>query len=212
MVEPENTLDPALTPGDTYTIAINTDYAGSDIWSWQFELTFNTTVLQGIQVRNGNLITPANDSSAVFVPGTFDNTNGMISLSYAYFDYDTPPPYTTSGPGTLAYVDFNVTGYGSTDIELSDSAQLLNPLFAIIDAYMDPDNIGHGFLRNTLFGDANGDKTVDIFDIGTISAHWSPGPPVGPLGYGREADINLDGSVDIFDIGITSAHWGETAP
>ncbi|MGD8505410.1 MAG: dockerin type I domain-containing protein [Candidatus Bathyarchaeota archaeon] len=62
----------------------------------------------------------------------------------------------------------------------------------------------------TIPGDVNGDRTVDIFDIGTISAHWYPGPPVGPLGYSMNADINGDGSVDIFDIGITSAHWGQT--
>jgi len=61
-----------------------------------------------------------------------------------------------------------------------------------------------------LIGDVNGNGIVDIFDIGFISAHWYPGPPVGPLGYDEEADINLDESVDIFDIGITSAHWGET--
>lgn len=62
----------------------------------------------------------------------------------------------------------------------------------------------------TIPGDVNGDRTVDIFDIGTISAHWYPGPPIGPLDYSMNADINGDGSVDIFDIGITSAHWGQT--
>jgi parallel beta-helix repeat protein len=60
-------------------------------------------------------------------------------------------------------------------------------------------------------GDVNVDGTVDIFDIGSISAHWYPGPPEGPLGYGANADINYDGAVDIFDVGICSAHMGETA-
>ncbi len=59
-------------------------------------------------------------------------------------------------------------------------------------------------------GDANSDRIVDIFDIGSISAHWYPGPPIGPLGYDPEADLNDDGAVDIFDIGIASANWGET--
>jgi len=59
-------------------------------------------------------------------------------------------------------------------------------------------------------GDVNGDGTVDIFDIGSISAHWYPSLPVGPLGYGREADINLDGAVDIVDIDIASANWGQS--
>jgi len=62
----------------------------------------------------------------------------------------------------------------------------------------------------TIPGDTNGDRIVDVFDIGTISAHWYPGPPIGPLSYHPNADINSDEAVDIFDIGITSAHWGET--
>jgi len=61
-----------------------------------------------------------------------------------------------------------------------------------------------------LIGDTNGDRIVDVFDIGTISAHWYPGPPIGPLGYDPSADLNDDGAVDIFDVGIVSAHWGET--
>lgn len=62
----------------------------------------------------------------------------------------------------------------------------------------------------TISGDANGDRIVDIFDIGTISAHWYPGPPIGPSGYDANADINNDGAIDIFDIGITSANWGQS--
>jgi len=67
-----------------------------------------------------------------------------------------------------------------------------------------------GVILVTIPGDCNGDRTVDIFDIGAISSHWYPGPPVGPSGYHANADINNDVAVDIFDIGITSAHWGES--
>ncbi|MGD8505665.1 MAG: dockerin type I domain-containing protein [Candidatus Bathyarchaeota archaeon] len=59
-------------------------------------------------------------------------------------------------------------------------------------------------------GDVNVDHVVDIFDIGEISAHWYPGPPIGPMGYDAKADINGDGAVDIFDIGIVSSCWGES--
>jgi len=58
--------------------------------------------------------------------------------------------------------------------------------------------------------DINGDGIVDIFDIGEVSAHWYPGPPIGPLGYGANCDPNYDGNVDILDIKIVSDHWGET--
>jgi len=86
-------------------------------------------------------------------------------------------------------------GIGDTpyliDIDNQDNYPLMNPWSPIM-------------------GDVNGDGIVDIFDIGSISSHWYPGPPIGPLGYNAIADINNDLAVDIFDIGITSAHWGET--
>jgi outer membrane protein assembly factor BamB len=53
-------------------------------------------------------------------------------------------------------------------------------------------------------GDANGDGTVNIFDINLVSAHWGQS---GPLG-----DVNYDGAVDIFDINAISANWGLTLP
>lgn len=57
-------------------------------------------------------------------------------------------------------------------------------------------------------GDANGDGKINIFDVGLVSAHWYPGPPVGLLGYDLYADMFFDGEVDIFDIAQVSANWG----
>jgi hypothetical protein len=73
------------------------------------------------------------------------------------------------------------------------------------------DNIfvnGEVFVK--IAGDANGDGIVDIFDIGSVSAHWYPGPPIGPLGYDWIVDVNDDGAIDIFDVGIVSANWGRS--
>jgi hypothetical protein len=69
--------------------------------------------------------------------------------------------------------------------------------------------LANGDVMVTIPGDVNGDRIVDIFDVGILSAHWYPGPPIGPLGYDPAADLNNDGAVDIFDVGIASAHWGE---
>ena len=56
-------------------------------------------------------------------------------------------------------------------------------------------------------GDANGDGAINIFDAAGVSAHWYPGPPVGPLGYDARADFNKDGAVNVLDAAIVSAHW-----
>jgi len=47
MVVPEKTVDPNLTPGLKYTVSIYTDYDGSDVWGWQFSLTYDPDVLHG---------------------------------------------------------------------------------------------------------------------------------------------------------------------
>lgn len=61
-------------------------------------------------------------------------------------------------------------------------------------------------------GDVNNDGTLNILDAGIVSAHWHPGPPIGPLGYDSSPDFNNDGSVNILDAGILSVNWGQTVP
>jgi hypothetical protein len=62
----------------------------------------------------------------------------------------------------------------------------------------------------TVAGDVNGDRSVNVVDGAAVSAHWYPGPPVGPLGYGAVCDVNGDGKVDIIDSSIVSARWGQS--
>lgn len=226
-VVPETTFNTSLTVGMNYTVAIVTDYAGTDIWSWQFSLTYDPDVLHGgvnitdiwtgngitkifsptrkpimpgtekvyvnqvLMVRdvdyyidtqsrisfryaptsgaevkatylfgvvNGDLITKTKNATAEFFIGQgFDNTVGKLSRLSALFRYITPnPPFTTSGPGTLAYVTFTVIGTGYSNITLGTDTNLLGwdptsqpppegKQTTIIDA---PDHIGHGYFDN----------------------------------------------------------------
>lgn len=205
-----------IMPGNNVTVSIKTNYTGL-ISAYEFTLSFNASILHGINVTNGDIITTDKSPYAQFIPGTFYNTEGTLSLTAAFIFIFSGPIPSVWGPGTLADVTFMVVDYGTSNITLGPETRLLEwPPYPweeppiILDAESMPDHLGHGYFRNLIAGDANGDGIVDIFDIGSISAHWYPGPPVGPLGHSREADLNLDGSVDIFDIGITSAHWGQT--
>jgi hypothetical protein len=120
---PQRTVNLTITPSMDYTVAIYTDYTGSDVWGWQFGLSYNRVLLEGIEVRNGDLITntTANSNSARFIAGKFNNTIGELSLTVAYFDYTLPPPPTASGPGTLAYVTFRVKDLGESNITLHET-------------------------------------------------------------------------------------------
>ncbi|RLI46255.1 hypothetical protein DRO69_03480 [Candidatus Bathyarchaeota archaeon] len=116
VILPRNTKNTTLTSGN-YTISIYTNYNGSDIWGYQFILTYNPSVLYGIKVTNGDLITGAN---AKFIPGNFDNTIGQLGLTGAYgWDESTDPPTLVNftGPGVLAYVTFTIVGEGESPIE-----------------------------------------------------------------------------------------------
>jgi len=56
-------------------------------------------------------------------------------------------------------------------------------------------------------GDLNVDGVVNSLDLSLISAHWYPGPPIGPLNYDTNYDINSDGAINIVEVGIISAYW-----
>jgi len=155
-VIPQSTVDTTLTPGKNYTVSIYTDYNGSDVWGWQFTLSFNPHVLEGIEVVNGDLITEAKDSSAEFTSGTFNNTAGTLDLTWAYFEWVPPAtPFVTSGPGILANVTFLVKSTGESSIILSiETTELRNPeagVDGIIIDYLTPflHHIMYGYFRNT---------------------------------------------------------------
>jgi len=154
-VIPPSTVNQTLVPGMNYTVSIYTDYNGSDVWGYEFELTFDPNVLQGVEVVNGDLIT---GSSAVFAQGTFNNTAGNLSLTGCFFFFMTPPPPLTSGPGILANVTFRVIGLGTSDITLETTGPERTKLLGFADPWIDPhliidpetmpDQIQHGFFSN----------------------------------------------------------------
>ncbi len=160
-VLPQSTVDPTLDIDSTYTVSIYTDYDGTDVWGWEFTLTYNPSVLHGISVTNGDLITKTKDDSATFISGEFDNVNGELSLTSASFQYAGTPLPVTSGPGTLANVTFEVISIGDSDIELGTETVAPSRLigynategkqYNIIDDW-NPDlyHILHGYFKNTL--------------------------------------------------------------
>jgi hypothetical protein len=157
-VIPQSTVDPKLEPGMNYTVSIYTDYNGSDVWSWVFELTYNPTVLEGIEVVNGDLITTDKHPDALFEAGDFDNTLGKQWQTNAFFYYIEKPIPTTYGPGILANVTFRVVGTGDSEITIDESKTKLTGYNAITEEFYEivsdwKPNIGHilhGYFRNTV--------------------------------------------------------------
>ena len=158
-VDPPSIIEPTLTPGKNFTISIKTDYTGDDVTAWQLILSYSASIIHGVDVTNGDLITTDKDPSAAFMPGTFDNTAGALSLTGAFFFYMPPAkPAVTSGPGTLANVTFTVVGTGDSAITVVGKAVESSKLigwnssrgeeYPIILAKTDLENIGHGYFKN----------------------------------------------------------------
>jgi len=156
-VIPRSTVDPDLTPGKNYTISIYTDYNGTDVWSYQFTLSYNPLVLHGVKVTNGDLITTEKHPDAMFNAGTFNNTLGRLKLTVAWFYYETQPVPTTYGPGFLANVTFTVVGNGTSDITIRDETKLIGyteggygTIYNIVsDLKPHIGHLLHGFFQNT---------------------------------------------------------------
>ena len=156
-VFPHSTVNPSLTIGTTYTVSIKTDYTGNDVAGWQLVLYYKPSVLHGVDVTNGDLITTDKDPSAMFLKGTFDNTNGELTHTSALFATTEPIPL-TSGPGTLANVTFDVVGVGESSITIGvgeDETKLkgysgggYGDPYDIVDGFVDADHIGQGYFRN----------------------------------------------------------------
>ncbi|UCC33763.1 MAG: hypothetical protein JSW53_01815 [Candidatus Bathyarchaeota archaeon] len=154
-VYPTSVMDLALTTGETFTVSIMTDYTGDDVNSYQFTLSYDPQILEGIHVANGDLVNADKDPTATFLPGTFNNTEGRLSLTGALFFFIFPPPFVTSGPGTLANVTFTVVGTGDSAITIESETKLIGwdsgagEEYNIIDAQTMPTHIQHGYFDNT---------------------------------------------------------------
>jgi len=194
-------------------VSIDTDYGGSDVYLWHVQLAFNATVLQCIEVVNGDLITEAKDPNAVF-ESEIDNVNGEVSAG-AYFYYQEPDiPPTTNGPGTLVNITFTGVAYGNSSLALGKETKLqgynsvTGLMYPITEADLHPNRIGHGAIMMTIQGDANMDKTVNVFDILAVKSRWGR-TPASP-DWIPECDCNFDDAINVFDILVVKAHWGQS--
>ena len=107
------TIDPSasnVSVGDTVTL--NVDITGvSDLFAYQFDLTFDPTILSAVSVSNGLFLSMPSDGS--FIPGTIDNVGGGVS---ATADFIFGPGPGVTGDGTLAIFQFTAIGSGTSAI------------------------------------------------------------------------------------------------
>ena len=111
-------------PGQ-FSIAISVSGA-ADVYAYQFDLGFDPSLLSAVSVSEGSFLSPA--GATFFVPGTIDNTAGVVSFVADTLLTATPG---ANGAGELAEITFTALRNGVSALSLSNIVLLDSSLSTI---------------------------------------------------------------------------------
>lgn len=114
-----------VTAGTDFTVDVNISGV-SNLYGYQFDLSFNPSVLSAVSSSEGSFLAKA--GSTFFIPGTNDNTHGVVS---ATGDTLTGSSQGASGSGNLVVFTFDAIKSGFSAITISGT-QFINSTFGSI--------------------------------------------------------------------------------
>jgi hypothetical protein len=134
---PTMVIDPNVggkAPGEFYSVNV-TVFEVSEVYAWQFNVTFDFHVLEAVSAAEGPFLKTAGNT--LFLEPELNNTGGYALVGCTRRTYDAG----ASGNGVLATITFRVLDEGSSPLELQSSSKLrswngstLVPLsFAMVD-------------------------------------------------------------------------------
>ena len=182
--------------GDTFTLDIRAENI-FDMAGWQFDIAFDPTVLEAIDVSEGDFL-KTDGGTTFFQGGSIDNAAGKITgLSAARLSAEG-----LSGTGTLLQVRFKAKSAGETQLTLQN--------FQFGSVTGDSIPAGPHQIRITVegqlaTGDVNRDGVVSILDLILVAQQLGRRVPAG-----SPVDLNGDGVVSILDLILTARAIGST--
>ena len=182
--------------GDTFTLDIRAENI-SDLAGWQFDIVFDPTLLEAINVSEGNFL-KTDGGTTFFQSGSIDNAAGKITgLSAARLSAQG-----VSGTGVLLQVRFKAKSGGETELALQN--------FQLGSVTGDNIPAGPHEIRITVegqlaTGDVNRDGVVSILDLILVAQQLGRRVPAG-----SPVDLNGDGVVSILDLILTARAIGST--
>ncbi|MCD6572500.1 MAG: PKD domain-containing protein, partial [Thermoplasmata archaeon] len=181
---------------DTFIVNITIDPAVA-ITGVQCDLFFNASLLEVIEVQQGNLF---NGYDTFFNNGSIDNINGKINDVYGAIIV---PGGNVSNYGTFAKITFRARKEGVAYLNLSDV------IVGDVNAKAVAIEIHNGSVEIVSHPwDLNHDNTVNILDLIMIAMHF--GSHEGEAGYDAGVDLNNDKEINILDLIIVAMHFGES--
>ena len=164
---------------------------------WQFDIAFDPTALEAIDVNEGDFL-KMGGASTFFQSGTIDNVAGSImKLNAARLSGGG-----ISGTGTLVQVTFKAKSAGETELALQNF-QFGSTTGEAIPA--GPHQIRFTVEEELATGDVNRDGVVSILDLILIAQQLGRRVPAG-----SPVDLNGDGVVSILDLILTARSLGST--
>ena len=154
---------------------------------WQFDITFDSTILEAINVSEGDFLKTDNVST-FFHAGSIDNAAGKITgLSAARLSAQG-----VSGTGTLIQVRFKAKSAGETELMLHkfQFGSTTGENMPVVPWQV------HIVVKGELAtGDVNRDGVVSILDLVLIVRQLGQSVPAG-----SPVDLNGDGIVTVLDL------------
>ena len=176
--------------GDTFTLDILAEDV-FDMAGWQFDITFDPTVLEAISVTEGNFL-KTDGGSTFFHGGSIDNAAGkIIGLNAARLSAQG-----VNGTGTLLQVRFTAKSAGETEVALH-KFQFGSVTGDSIPA--GPHQIRIVVEEQLATGDVNRDGVVSILDLILVAQQLGK-----RVSAGSPVDVNRDGIVSILDLILVS--------
>ena len=182
--------------GETFTLDISSEDV-FDLAGWQFNIKFDPTVLEAIDVSEGAFL-KTDGVNTLFQSGSIDNAAGKIEgLSAIRLSTQG-----VTGTGTVLQVTFKAKSAGETELALQnfEFASITGEHIPAV-----PPSIHITVEEQLATGDANRDGRVSILDLVLIAQQLGNSvPPDSPV------DLNGDGTVSILDLVLAVREMGNT--
>ena len=206
-VDPAAIVDETLQSGSYFTVYVNISDV-TDLYTWQVNVTWNPAILNVTRIIPGEFLARAiEQTSSEAMSGVVINSTDYANGYTAFAETILGDVAGISGPasGRLASIEFEVVGYGRTNITISVGGTLPTMLLDSLGSSTTP-NTTDGYFSNVIPGDLDYDGYIGPIDLSMFGAAY--GKHEGDARYNPDADLDPPGDPDGYIGPIDFSYFG----
>jgi hypothetical protein len=205
------------TVGTRFNVSITIVCEEVELFVWQFNMTFNPTVLAVVNVTEGSFLSEYSGYPTMWPDPVIHNDTGWVGAGCSLKRPDGGfPPFGAIGSGEIAIITFYVKEEGKSDLHFAgvfpgetEKQQTMlrswDPIGKVlIEILFTPND---GFFQVPQ-GDVTNDGIVDAEDLAALGRAYST--QEGQTSYNPDADLNKNKIVERSDLEIISSNYGAT--